>query len=312
MNSPVKLEEFVPTSSYTLIIAVSYEARGIVSLERIASKFVINDVLLICFDVDNYLSDEDLANWKQQKMEMVALLKKSSINYRELNLSHKSLVEACTLIDIDNISMPVIVDITTFPKNYILFFARLFDFDNTLFLYTRGDFHRIPDKDEKYIGITQIIPIDGFEGVIDIEKEDVVVLILGYEGNRAFSFLSDFSSNKIVALIGTPNVSPDVDQQYITYAKHCNEFLLNNSVVQDYLIDSYDHFDFLKQFKKIIHEFESAYNICLAPIGTKAETLGLFLYWKENPKVQILYPVPNKRINIAVGTGDTLVYSLHW
>ncbi len=211
----------------------------------------------------------------------------------------------------------MVIDITTFPKNYILKFCQELEDYNTVFQYTLGERYLEPTEEEKRVGVSKIVPIDGFEGKIVINGDTLLILILGFEGNRALAFLDEFHSGRILALIGAPSIEirkeNEEDQKYLKEARQCNQYLLNNSFVSPINVNSLNPFIFCQQLKDIVNsevKGQDYVNIIIAPIGTKAQTLGLYLYWKYNKNVQILYPIPNRRTKVALKTGKTFIYQL--
>ena len=301
---------------YNLIVAVSYEERGFYSLKRATEHFKIEKVILLLYDVKNYLEPDALRRWNQEYRKVISYLDSIGLAYKSYYSDHDKLedtIKYLTSSEADIINLPDIIDITTLPKNYILGLAKVFDSKGTLFLYTRGEIHRVPDEKEQLININKIITVDGFEGEIDLDKEDILVLILGFEGNRALAIFSDFPSDRNIALVGQPKLTEEIDFAYAERAKQSNIYLLNNSAVVTRMADSYDHYRFCDDLEIAVAEKseDKSYNVCIAPIGTKAQTLGLYLYWKKYPTTQILYAVPSKRIHIASGTGDTWVYTIN-
>jgi hypothetical protein len=59
----------------------------------------------------------------------------------------------------------------------------------------------------------------------------------------------------------------------------------------------------------IYHEIRDSYNVVIAPFGTKPQTVGVFLFCLEHPKVQVVYSFPTSytRSYIQRQAGDTLL-----
>jgi hypothetical protein len=299
-----------------LLYAVSYEKRALKSLQRTLGKFKMSRVILILFNVEDYLTDDVLAVWKQQKRLVESILKKEKIGLVEIKASDREFGDVIKQIHqhITGIDL-VLVDLTTLPKNYILKICQSLEGTKVLFQYTRGEPYVKLNEDERKVGIARIVPVDGFEGRIKINAEDLLVLILGFESNRALPFLDEFPTAKTIALLGAPraglsSITSD-DMEYLVKVREANHQLLNNSFVNAYEVNSLDPYLFSNQLGEIVQANKSRdSNIIVVPVGTKPQTLGLYLYWKSTPQIQILYPVPSKRLKIASRTGDTFFYTL--
>ena len=314
-NTIITLGNYSIDSKITFLTAVSYEERGFESLKRAVEKFKIKKVLLFEFNVQDYLDIETLEIWKKERNRVLFLLESANICYRSINSYDDNFKDVFKNIknEISN-EDNLIVDITTFPKNYILKICKELEAYNTVYQYTRGEYTELTEKERK-VGISKIIPIDGFEGKILINESVLLVLILGFEGNRALPFLEEFHSGKILALTSAPGIGireeNEEDKKFIQQTREANKRLLNNSFVKEIKVNSLNPFIFCQQLKSIINNnllINEPKNIVIAPIGTKAQTLGLYIYWRENPKLQILYPLPNRRPLIASKTGKTYIY----
>jgi len=305
------------THQTVLISAISYEERGFFSLQRIVEKFHIKKILFIQLNVEEYLAPEVLKCWKEEREKVISFLMEKKTTYIFLNARDDDFKDVFKKIK-EEVSYDdyIAVDITTLPKNYILKVCQEMENYNAIYIYTRGERYLELSEEEKSVGISRIVPIDGFEGKIAINGETILVLILGFEANRALPFLEEFPQNRILALISAPSIGirnkAQDDDIFLKQAHKANKILLNNSFVRIEEVNSMDPFLFYQQLKDIVKSYapEKNKNIIVAPIGTKPQTIGLYLYWKYKPKTQILYPVPNRRPKIAVKVGETLVYIL--
>jgi hypothetical protein len=314
MGKIVSFKEFHERNDIpTLLTAYSYEDRIVESLKRITKLFAIKKAIIFVYDGEKYLCNEAIKKWQINREQMRRLLLSSGVIIEEVPCKHDQVIDIpakiCTAIAPDE---KVIIDITGLTKNYIIKIAQTFDLRDTLFFYTRGGTYRRPTTEEIEVAVDKIIPIDGFEGDVDIDKNDLVVLALGYEGNRALSFLRKFETEPIYALIGSPYTENEsINKEFIESAKMANKQLLNVHRVLCYEepVHSLDPFLFVNDLEKAIkrHFNIEKYNVCLSCLGTKLQTLGLYLYWKRNPRSQILYSVPTKRFLIPLKTGDSWI-----
>ena len=160
------------------------------------------------------------------------------------------------------------------------------------------------------IGIERILPIEGFEGMRELNANDLLVLILGFEGNRAISFLSQFSPYNVLPIISIPNEGEnEIDNRFYDDVVLCNRNLLRkHRLIKDdngefYRVSSLNHIAFFNELNKIISRYKKSWvDICISPVGTKPQTLGLYMVWKANPEIQLIYSVPLRRIDMTLET----------
>lgn len=322
-QKPIRIDDYLRHGGNTnfryLITAVSYEDRGFLSVKNILEYFKIEKVALILFRKD-YLDKKLQKKWGNQEKMIKDTFNKYRIECIELNCD--PLLFNNSIEEIKNITkneLPNIINISSLPKNYILRLAKEFDDERNIFLYYRGKY-REPTEKELETAIKKIIPVEGFEGIRELTAEDLLVLILGYEGHRALSFLSKFSPFKILPLIGIPNQgNKKLDDEFYNNVVKCNWNLLRkHSILKKndgtfYTTSSLHHLNFSIELEDVIKNYrkDNEIDICISPLGTKAQALGLYLYWRKNPDTQIVYSVPIKRFDITVkNEGKAWIYKL--
>ncbi len=306
-KNPELLNSFIENSENTkynfLLTAISYEERGFTSVKKIIENFSFTSVYLFSFGT-RYLDEYLIKKWEKQKKDLANFFKEKKIPYQIIECN--PILFKTTFEQIKDLSPPLIINITTFPKNYILKLAKEFDNPINIFIYSKSDY-REPSIDELNSCVENILPIEGFEGTREISNEDMLVLILGYEGHRALSFLSKFSPHKILPLIGIPRLGNiDEDEFYYKNVLRCNWNLLRKqSVIKNewnyfFLISSLSHIDCYNEMSSIITEkIKEDHDLCISPLGTKPQTLGLYLFWRDHPETQIIYSIPVTRFDIT-------------
>jgi len=297
----------------TFITAYCYENRIIKSTERAVRHFNFKRAITFVYDGEAYLDSPTVSKWKRNMEKMDALIKASHIKIEQLPCKHDSVVGLSERLEkLITKNERVLIDITGFTKNYILKLCQSFDLSNSLFIYTKSK-HRIPSDEELSTSILRIEPLDGFEGFTRVDRKDLIVLILGYEGNRALGFLRKFETEPIYALIGIPFEDEGTNTRYIDSVTRANNKLLYTHRVAlcEKYVHSLDPFRFVKDLQDAVNNFPGIenYNICISCLGTKLQTLGLYLYW-EKTNCQILYSIPNRRFDITSDVGESWLIKL--
>lgn len=302
-----------------LYYAISYEPRGIASLQRILAACTVRRAFIFELNVEDYLSGEHLAAWQNERDKVYSALQNRSVNFETFRIRDS---DEGTWRRLDAVfysdGFPL-VDITTFPKNYVLRLASLFGAthgQDIAFAYTSSPRHSAPTFEETRIGAERIVPIDGFEGDTYVSGETVLILSLGFEGNRALPFLTEFPAARTIALVGSPGCglpSPSADDEfYISQARAANRNLLKNSFVEEVIVNSRDPMIFARHLRAVVEGVVAGLpeaNVVVVPLGTKAQTLGLYRLWSENRWIQVLYSLPSRRAPIAVEIGETQIFS---
>lgn len=191
----------------------------------------------------------------------------------------------------------ITIDITAFTKQYLLvllyFLGKEYPNAAIRTLYTRGRY-KYSKKTPLSWGIKEITAVPFFSFPIHPEKEKLLVLFLGYEGERAFSVYRTLEPDKTIAVIGYPPGYHGADIPSRNFNKYLLDLLPNENKVKIPSLDA----DKTKDFLEEIYEKNKNYNIFLAPLGTKMQTLGIYLslrgYFKKQylPNIQVIYAVP--------------------
>lgn len=308
-KNPIEIGEYLDdecTNFKNIITAVSYEKRGLSSIESILEQLNVKKAILIDFG-DTHLDAEMQKKRAEQKKRLTAIFAKHEVECINLECDLVMLSSSIDKIkSIVNNDVPNIINITTLPKNYIMRLAKEFDDERNIYVYSRCIYRELTFE-ELNTSIEKIMPIDGFEGIRELTAEDLLILILGYEGHRAFSFLSKFSPYKILPLISVPKEGDNrIDGEFYGHVVNCNFNLLRKQTVLKksnnsfFVVPSLNHVHFFYELKSIMSAYKNPnIDVCISPLGTKAQVLGVYLYWREHPETQIVYSVPVKRFDIT-------------
>lgn len=178
----------------------------------------------------------------------------------------------------------VFLDITGFIKPY--FFQILKGllikekYTNVQILYTEPKFYHEDFTEypfSKGPGIVKQIPsFGGHEG-----KKEVLVVSLGFEGNRSLEILGEISPYKTIAVNGFPSYLLDYKDQSIILNK---DFLFNASCKKNIMRTSAnDPLETIEILEEIRDENPDNL-ITVAPLGTKPMALGTLLFMLKYPE----------------------------
>jgi len=185
----------------------------------------------------------------------------------------------------------VILDISTFTKQYlflILKFLDSFKLSQLRIFYTEPFKYAIKDQPLSF-GYIDTVSVPSFGGHIDILKPNLLIVFLGYEGERALALWERFAPHKTIVLIGRPKSEKKWDGRVEKF----NKKLINKiSSKEKRYISSDNPFKIKQTINKLINRNSSKFNISISVLGPKPQAVGCFLAVKNNPNVQLLYSIP--------------------
>lgn len=200
------------------------------------------------------------------------------------------------LDEIKRIPERITIDITTFTKQYLLVILRTLDrrFPKAKIrtLYTSGKY----DPQIKHPltwGIKKVTTIPFFNRAASPEKRNLLILFLGYEGERAYAIWKAIEPDRTIAVIGRPAAYPGADIPSEKLNKPILERInLDVTRLECPALDVGKTKELLEQFYK--DEEYRNFNIFVAPLGTKMQALGIYLFFRANPNsgVHVIYAIP--------------------
>jgi hypothetical protein len=185
----------------------------------------------------------------------------------------------------------ITVDISGFTKLYLL------ELLNYLVEEKKMGMPRIIHTTQKYLptrltrGVEQITTIPNYYGNPSLEKETAMVLLLGFEPDRALSVWKQYNPARTIALITNPPRKGNPD--YLKYARENNADLLSQLSVSVRDVPPDNPQGVKEVLDSIYEELEEDYNMVIGPFGTKSQVVGVFLFCAHHRKVQIIYSFPS-------------------
>ncbi len=207
---------------------------------------------------------------------------------------------------------PVVVDISCAPRarllallHYLSKCQRLWS-QKIILLYSMVRGHAVEEEAFSY-GIQDIAVVPGFHGQVRL-RQDLLVMVLGFEGNRAFAVYRRLVPHKAYLILG--DSQDDARDFYIQRARKNNFGLLRIHGTRNYLMASRDPLAFADSLNKFMQEviqpLSNRYNVYFSCLGTKPQTIGAFLALRSYSYVQLLESVPSRRRIGTEGSDKTL------
>lgn len=173
-------------------------------------------------------------------------------------------------------------------------------------------FMQLTDYEEKeivYSGNCQVEEIPGFEGIHLPNYPLLLIAFLTFKRSRVGAVLREYEANVRVLIKSLPVRS---DLKWRDRAMEMINFDLiedNRSAIRT--VTTLDWRDTYKMLYALYIENENRYryNFLLAPLGSKMQTVGAWLFAKNNPRVKVVTATPAKLFvdKYSDGFGDTFL-----
>ena len=212
-------------------------------------------------------------------------------------------------LHLDPYSSVITVDITTLTKTHLLLLLKALDLMGLMqslrIIYTEPKDYITDLYLSMSIGIRDCESIPGFISVQPLSKPVLLIIFLGYEGDRAMALYNNLDPNATLLIVP----SPAYHSEWEGRTELLNQNLIN-LIGRENVIDS-DPLNPTKVYSRlyqilmenIVYDLKK-WNCCIAPLGTKPQALGLYLFWRKHPaQFSIIYASPLKHNKLYYSTG---------
>jgi hypothetical protein len=186
-------------------------------------------------------------------------------------------------------SRKICIDITGFVKPYMIYLLIILEdlgFTNIDILYSEPNSYE--NKEETEFSKKEIIctrSVNGFDGRPKEGLNDLFIINVGYDSKLTIemaSFKKEVKKREI--LLGFPSLQPIMYQENIlNLEKASDELSLSESNFKPLLAPANNPFETAKVINDFIREYIKTHDdvkiIYLAPLATKAQTLGMVLFY---------------------------------
>jgi len=199
----------------------------------------------------------------------------------------------------------VTIDITTLIKWHLLILLKALDLrgllDKCRFIYTEPEEYITELFQPLSFGIKEIFPIPLFSGNFEFAKDCLLVIMLGYEGDRAMGLLENIDPTECLLLVPKPAYHPEWEGRTEEMNKEIINIVGKSNI--EY-IDSRNPVLVAEVLKSILSKRCSKYNCLISPMGTKPQTFGLYLYLAMKPtNSNLIYSAPLRHNDLFYSKG---------
>jgi hypothetical protein len=266
-----------------LILAASWEERCLGSA-RILGRYSCSQIFMAVYDGPSELRRTHISEL-HQRLSRVAQITQIDVNRANPLPAVRrviGLVRDLGQSDIPRLS----IDISTFTRKHLLQLLQGLDLEGLLassqFVYTEPSDYPTQDDEPLGSGVSSVKAIETFGGQNTPSRDSLLLLFLGYEGRRTQALWEHLEPNITLAIVPDP---PTRDS-WRGRTEAQNRYLLS-CIPRERVLKS--HALVPSATEALLSEVISSdayradrYNYLVAPLGTKAQILGLYRFWRNN------------------------------
>lgn len=287
---------FLKHNHYDYFVAFcGFEKRCLSVVKNVLSENMVKGIVYI----NNEVFSESRENLQVFKDSLG-----SKIDIKEIDIFNPIEV-ADSFVDVivnecKNIEKPrLLVDITSFTHEALLIFLAICNqfLDNAQIDYTYCNASIYASENsgckEQWLsrGIKEVRSVLGYAGDIKPLNKTVMIMMVGYECERAWQVIDSVSPEKLIITYNDASGSTDQtngDASFI-HANLLKDLAAYYQNVEQYMIPSNNPFDTKKELEKVISKIEPDVNIIIAPMNNKLATFGAGLVALDRPDIQLCY-----------------------
>ena len=293
MNISLKLLAISLSREYDVFIAsASYEERSLSIINSINDKIHIKHKLISISTPHRDLMVSNIIEFESKGFLIIEVDHSNQIK------TITNIVAKINEVLEENKNSTFLVDITTFNRLTLLILLRILrnslTKDNLVtFLYTPAKEYSIGlPYEEKWLtrGTLEVNSVFGYSGVIRPSRPYHLVILMGYEVERAISLINAYEPSKISVGYGRKESSISQDHHELNKKKF-NELLDEFPNAESFEFSCVDVIecknDILNQISK-----HTGYNIVISPLNNKISTLACGLAAFYNEEIQVAVAIP--------------------
>ena len=277
-----------------LILAASWEQRCL-GLPQKLTDYECGQVLMTIYDGHSKKREENIKKLRK-------ILPKCG-RLSELEAMHSSPIQNVreTIEFIRNARLKrtprISLDASSFTRKHLLQLLQGLELAKLLgechIYHTEPQDYHTQDNESMSEGVSSIKAIETFGGEIRPSRDSVLILFLGFEGRRALAFLENLEPNRTLAVIPDPPYRDEWKGR--TEAQH--RYLLScipaSALFRSHSLLPSSTEELLQKISNDPEFSPAKYNFFVGPMGTKAQLVGLYRYWRRNRGVlTVVYASP--------------------
>jgi len=298
VGEPIEVERLIRLNEYgpddLFVCCASFEDRCVSSTLRMSVDFRTRFAVVFVIEEPPYKKQVDNNLFRLQS----ELGKRSSEGVYVISCQRENPIDGITQLKNiwgrckpkDSEEPFITLDISGFTKIYLLEFLQYLVIELNLgiprIIHTVQTY--LPTKLTR--GVEQIATVPNFFGSASLEKQTILILLLGFEPERSLAVWKHYNPAKTIVLVTNPPRYGNLD--YLKYARDNNSYLLSQPSVEVRDVPADNPYAVKDMLEAIYSETRGSFNMVVGPFGTKPQAVGVFLFCLEHPKAQVVYSFP--------------------
>lgn len=201
-------------------------------------------------------------------------------------------------------SLNITVDVTTFNREALMVaFNILYSLSNniiTRILYIS------PNEYGDWLseGHRMVRNVMGFAGLQNSHKPTLLIILSGFEQDRAINTIEAIEPAKL--LVGTGN--PPIKETFLDKNKERLDLVYSRQSTEYFEFPADSVQGSYERISNLLEEYEGEYNIILSPMSTKISTIGVWKAARKFNRTQVIYTIPGKYNFKDYSTGAETLY----
>lgn len=149
-----------------------------------------------------------------------------------------------------------------------------------------------------------------FSGNLRPGRPTCLMIFPGYEPNRVEGLVDDYAPGALIVFYGS---SPHKELRWRTdLSKDLHKDLFSGWFHRETEISTLEVNKILEKLEEEFRVVGEEYDVAIAPLCSKMQTLASYLFWRRHPEVQIIFtsPVRFKTDRYSQGTRETFIYKI--
>lgn len=292
-----ELAEKMKNREFSLLCCASFEKRS-QCVPQALSVIPIKRVSIFSTEASKSIcnSAEVIKSFFENEVYLIKLRKDDSISIS------RSIANEINEI-INNGIRDIVIDISTFTHEILLILLMLIykkrkSFDRITCIYTGAKDYSVGDPTErKWLskGCKDVRTIIGFPGLILPRKPTCLIVLVGFEHERAAKMIAEMDPELLVIGKGLPTNEHIISECHkapmLYFHKLVNDMVSNRGDVRSFEFSCRDINETVKSLRKQIEEAKD-FNHIIIPLNTKISTVAVALTALNDPKIQVCYAEP--------------------
>lgn len=313
MNSPsVKEYDFESGSDEIdlIVVASGFEDRAFAFLDNVKISPAVKIVLIefsnnleINKRISKKFRAKAIEKVGQENVETVTFKKEKTADFarkfRE-KILQLSIGSSNTHIDISGMPTHLIFCVLNCVRSLQLYADQIIIYTSAKdYFPTHDEYIKISEQQEGEIEylpksmaleMAENLAFEPFSGYRNSDTNSCLILFAGYEAHRSTGVVEATNPTLILLVYGAPpaeEISWRTELSKRLHQKFENMMRCSTETISTQNIS--DTIDLLDEYYNFLID---DYDVTLAPLGSKLQTVGAYLYWERYPEIQINFPIP--------------------